>query len=64
MNDEIVTIRIPRSLLKRLVGLVRERRRKAERGLAKFAAEFDAEKGRNLISARDACLQLEERLDV
>ena len=64
MTDDIVTIRIPRPLLKRLVGLVRERKRKAERGLAKFATDFDHEKGRNLVAARDDCLQLEERLDV
>jgi hypothetical protein len=64
MTDEIVTIHVPRALLKRMLGLVRERRRRAERGLAKFATDFDHEKGRNLVAARDDCLQLEERLDV
>ena len=46
----------------RLLSYVRERKRKAQRGLEKFADDFDEEKGASLTAAYDATSAIERTI--
>lgn len=48
---------------KRLLSGVRERKRKADRGLKKFAENFDPALGQNLRNAFDNSLRLERYIE-
>lgn len=62
MSDE-VCIRLSRRDVGRLLTGVRERRKKLQRGLAKFADEFDPVLGVNLTEGFEAYSALEKRLN-
>ena len=40
--------------LGRIMSGLRERKRKLDKGIAKFGDDFDPEKGRNMLDARDS----------
>lgn len=64
MNDDndMVTLRLSRRDVGRLLVGVRERKRKFKKGLTKFADNFDAEKGVNLKEGFEAYNALEKKL--
>jgi hypothetical protein len=53
---------LPRRDVGRLLALVTERRRKTERGVAKFGKDFDPTLGANMTEALDAFRSLEQVL--
>lgn len=58
----MIELNITREEAGRLASYARERRRKAKRGLDKFADNFDPEKGQGLQAAYEAASALERKL--
>lgn len=55
----MIELKVSREDAARLMSYARERRRKAEKGLTKFADNFDPEKGANLRAGFEAASALE-----
>lgn len=63
MQDEPITLRVSRRDAGRLLVVVRERTRKLQRGVTKFAENFDPIKGQNMVEGLAAYKALEAQLE-
>lgn len=54
MADLITLPALERRDVGRILSGLRERKRKLDKGIAKFGDDFDDEKGRNMLDARDS----------
>lgn len=59
----MINLELSRADVMRLLAGVRERKRRAEHGLKKFADNFDPEKGKNLLESFEDYERLEKYLD-
>jgi hypothetical protein len=58
----MIDLRVSEREMGRLLAVVRERRRKLERGLTKFADDFDPIKGANMRDSHQAYAALDQAL--
>lgn len=58
VKDDEITITLNRRDVGRVLSGLRERHRKLQKGITKFGDDFDDEKGRNMLDARDSYAKL------
>jgi hypothetical protein len=64
MNDnDMITLRLSRRDVGRVQSVVRDRKRKAKRGLDKFAGNFDPVLGKSLSECFEAYSNLEANIE-
>lgn len=59
---DTIDLRLPRRDVGRLLALTTERRKKLDRGVAKFGKDFDPALGANMVESREAFTALEQVL--